>query len=86
MAKASTRQDFSNVKTISVDEKSFRHGLSYLTFVIGLDARRLMFGTERRVGSTLGAFVKDLKAHGGNAEQILDACCDLSPAFIKGVQ
>lgn len=86
VAEARAHQDFSKVKTISVDEKSFRRGHSYLTFVMDLDARRLMFGTEGRDASTLGAFVKDLKAHGGVAEQILDVCCDMSPAFLKGIQ
>lgn len=51
-----------------------------------LDARRLLFDTEGRDGSTLGAFVEDLKAHGVAAEQILDACCDMSPAFLGGIQ
>jgi len=30
--------------------------------------------------------VEDLKAHGGKAEQIQDVCCDMSPAFIAGIQ
>jgi transposase len=30
--------------------------------------------------------VKDLKLHGGEAEQIQNVCSDLSPAFIKGIR
>lgn len=78
--------DFSKVKTICVDEKSYRRGHRYITFVMDLAMRRLLFGTVGRDGDTLGAFVQDLKAHNGSAEQIQDVCCDLSPAFIKGIR
>lgn len=45
-----------------------------------------MFGTEGKDGGTLGAFVEDLKAHHRTAEQIRDVCCNMSPAFISGIQ
>ena len=80
------KQDYSKVQTIAVDEKSYRRGHRYITFVMDLDLRRLLFGTVGRDGDTLAAFVEDLKAHGGAAEQILDVCSDLSPAFIKGIR
>ena len=32
------------------------------------------------------AFAEDLKEHGGKPEQIKEACCDMSPAFISGVE
>ena len=83
---ARAKQDFSKVKTIAVDEKSYRRGHRYVTFVMDLDLRRLLFGTVGRDGDTLAAFVEDLKAHGGKAEQIQDVCSDLSPAFIKGIR
>ena len=83
---ARAKQDFSMVKTIAVDEKSYRRGHRYVTFVMDLELRRLLFGTVGRDGDTLAAFVEDLKQHGGQAEQILDVCSDLSPAFIKGIR
>jgi transposase len=83
---ARAKQDFSMVKTIAVDEKSYRRGHRYVTFVMDLELRRLLFGTVGRDGDTLAAFVEDLKQHGGEAEQILDVCSDLSPAFIKGIR
>ena len=83
---ARAKQDFSEVQTIAVDEKSYRRGHRYATFVMDLEQRRLLFGTVGRDGDTLAAFVEDLKAHGGEAGQIQDACSDLSPAFIKGIQ
>ena len=83
---ARAKQDFSKVKTIAIDEKSYRRGHRYVTFVMDLDLRRLLFGTVGRDGDTLAAFVEDLKLHGGEAEQIQDVCSDLSPAFIKGIR
>jgi transposase len=83
---ARAKQDFSKVETIAVDEKSYRRGHRYVTFVMDLELRRLLFGTVGRDGDTLAAFVEDLKLHGGKAEQILDVCSDLSPAFIKGIR
>ncbi len=83
---ARARQDFSKVQTICIDEKSYRRGHRYITFTLDLVLRRLLFGTVGRDGDTLAAFIKDLKAHGGSPEQILDVCCDLSPAYIKGIR
>lgn len=83
---ARAKQDFSKVKTIAVDEKAYRRGHRYVTFVMDLDLRRLIYGTVGRDSDTLAAFVKDLETHGGKAEQIRDVCCDLSPAFIKGIR
>ncbi len=83
---ARAKQNFSKVQTIAVDEKSYRRGHRYVTFVMDLEQRRLLFGTVGRDGDTLAAFVEELKAHGGEARQIQDVCSDLSPAFIKGIQ
>lgn len=83
---ARARQDFSKVQTICIDEKSYRRGHRYITFTMDLVLRRLLFGTVGRDGDTLAAFIKDLKAHGGSPEQIQNVCCDLSPAYIKGIR
>lgn len=83
---ARAKLDFSGVKRVCVDEKSFKRGHNYVSFFMDLEARRLMFGTEGKDGGTLAAFVEDLKEHNGTAEQIQDVCCDMSPAFISGIQ
>jgi transposase len=85
---ARDKLDLSAVQTIAVDEKSYRRGHRYVTFVMDMNPilRRLLFGTVGRDADTLAAFVKDLQAHGGKAESIQDVCSDLSPAFIKGIR
>ena len=50
-----------------------------------MDAKRLLFGCEGRDQKTVEAFAEDLKAHGGDPEQITDASIDMSTAFIAGV-
>ena len=84
VGEARAKQDFSKVQTIAVDEKSYRRGHRYVTFVMDLDLRRLLFGTVGRDGDTLAAFVEDLKLHRGEAEQIQDVCSDLSPSLHQG--
>lgn len=83
---ARAKLDFSGVTTICLDEKSYGRGHNYVTFFMDLGLRRVMFGTEGKDGNTLAAFVEDLKAHKGAAEQIRDVCCDMSPAFLSGIE
>ena len=42
--------------------------------------------TPGKDAGTLTAFKEDLQAHGGSPEQIKEACCDMSPAFISGIE
>jgi transposase len=83
---ARAREDFSGVKRIGIDETSVRSGHNYVSFFFDLDRKKLLFGTEGKDNETVTAFVTDLKAHGGDPEQITDAAIDMSKAFIKGVK
>lgn len=79
--------DFSDVTDIGVDETSARRGQDYVSIFMDLEQRRVMFATEGREASTVQAFAADLSAHGGAPKtQIKRVCCDMSPAFIKGVK
>ena len=83
---ARSREDFSSVTHLGIDETSIRKGHNYLSFFFDLTRRKLLFGTEGKDHSTIERFVSDLKAHGGEPEQITDAAIDMSKAFIKGVK
>jgi len=83
---ARQRLDMSQVKAIAVDETAARRGQDYVSLFMDLDRRRLLFGTEGNDQSTVEAFRKDLEAHGGSAERITEACCDMSQAFILGLR
>jgi transposase len=84
--KARAGMDFSEVADIGMDETSARRGQDYVSIFMDLQERRVMFATEGREASTVKAFAADLEAHGGEpTTQIERVCCDMSPAFIKGI-
>jgi transposase len=78
--------DFSDVVDLGMDETSARRGQDYVSIFMDLTAKRVLFATEGRDANTVRAFAADLKAHGGEpTAQIQRVCCDMSPAFIKGI-
>ena len=85
--KARAEADFSEVTTIGVDETSRSKGHNYITVFMELeeDRRRVVFATEGKDADTVRRFREDLEAHGGKAEQVQEACLDMSAAFIRGL-
>jgi transposase len=78
--------DFSWVGEAGIDETSARRGQDYVSIFMDRPEKRVLFTTEGRDAATVGAFAADLKAPGGQPKtQIQRVCCDLSPAFIKGI-
>ena len=83
---ARSKLDFSGVTRVGVDETSARRGQDYVSLFMDLDERRVMFATEGRDADTVKAFAEDLVAHGGEpSTQIETVCCDMSLAFMKGI-
>jgi len=82
---ARTRVDMSEVSRIGVDETGAKRGQRYITLVVDMEAKKLLFGVEGRDQETLKAFKADLVAHGGDPARITEASIDMSPAFIKGL-
>ena len=85
--KARGEADFSDATAIGVDETSRCRGHNYITVFMDLepDRRRVMFATEGKDAETIKRFRQDLEAHGGKGEQVREACLDMSPAFIRGL-
>lgn len=78
--------DLSGVTQVGMDEISARRGQDYVSIFMDLTERRVMFATEGREASTVQAFAADLRVHGAEpTTQIERVCCDMSPAFIKGI-
>ena len=78
--------DFSSVREVGVDETSSKRGHNYVTLFVDLGKPRTMFVTEGKDASTLSRFKEDFECHKGDAEAIEEICCDMSPAFIAGVE
>ena len=84
--KARSEQDYSEVKKVGMDETSSRRGHNYITVFVDMDKSKVLFATPGKDAATVTEFKKDLAAHGGSPENIKQACCDMSPAFIRGIE
>ena len=83
---AREQADYSDVKQVGVDETSSKRGHNYVTIVVDLKESKTIFATEGKDSTTIGRFKDDLTEHGGDPEAIDDVSCDMSPAFIKGIE
>ena len=86
VSEARKKENFSTVKNIGMDETSSKKGHNYVSIFADLDESKILFATEGKNADTVKAFVNDLKAHNGNAEQIENVSCDMSNSFIKGTE
>ena len=82
---ARDRADQSAVTRVAVDETASRRGHNYVSLFVDLVCRRVLFVVEGRDAGTVETFAKDLAAHGGDPKAIVEACIDMSPAFIAGI-
>lgn len=78
-------EDWSAVKAVGIDETSRKSGHHYISVVVDMDASRVLYATEGKDAAVVESFRKELEAHKGKAEQVEEVCCDMSPAFVKGV-
>ncbi len=82
---ARAHEEYTDLKAVGVDETSQKKGHGYITLFVDLDKRKTVYVSEGKNHKTLDRFSRDLRLHGGNADQISDFSCDMSPAFIKGI-
>jgi transposase len=78
--------DHSQVRQVGVDETSRRRGHNYVSLFVDLEESRVLFATGGKDASTVKRFKQDLIEHGGDPSAIEEMCCDMSPAFISGVE
>jgi len=77
--------DFSDVATIGLDETSNKRGHNYITLFVDLDKSKVIHATEGKDASTIKTFKEVFEDHNGNTPSVENISCDMSPAFIKGV-
>jgi transposase len=80
------RADLSRVRRVGVDETSSQKGHKYVSLFVDMDTKKAIFVTKGKDSSTVEAFKDHLIKHGGNPESIQEFSCDLSPAFISGIE
>lgn len=82
---ARKKEDYSELTSIGIDETS-KKGHNYITVVVDLNQKKVIFATDGKDSSTVGAFVADFKEHRGKSENIRIVTCDMSLGFKKGIR
>ena len=82
---AVARMELGHVRRVCIDETAAKRGHDYITLVVDIDGRRVVFVADGRSADTVLQFADHLEERGGDASHIKQASIDMSPAFIKGV-
>lgn len=77
-------QDLSHVTKISTDETSAKRGHNYVTIFMDPEKKNVICVSKGKDAGTWRECKTHLEAHGGHADRVIEACMDMSPAFIKG--
>ena len=83
---AVARRDLSGVRAVGLDECAKRTGHQDLTTFCDLDRTRVVSVADGKEAETVAAFAGHLAAHGAPPAQVTQACCDMAPASIAGVE
>ena len=81
---AVARMELSTVTRVCIDETAAKRGHDYITLVVDIDGRRVVFVADGRSADTVRQFADHLEDRGGDDSRIKQACIDMSPAFISG--
>lgn len=82
---ARSKEDFSDVVSVGIDETSSKKGHKYITLVVDIKSSKVIFVCEGKDSSTITKFSDDFQNHNGNPTNIKSACIDMSPSYIKGI-
>jgi len=80
------KEEYSHIDAIGMDETSRAKGHDYITLFVDLKAKRTIFVAKGKSAQTLHDFKEDFETHNGDTNNIKNVSCDMSPAFIKGVE
>jgi transposase len=83
---ARSNESFSEVHSVGVDETSRAKGHNYISVFVDLDNSKVIHVCEGRDSETVTSFKSDYEAHKGYAKNVTNFCCDMSPAFISGIE
>ena len=78
--------DYSTITCFGVDETSKKKGHHYITVFADLNSGKVLFVCKGKDADTLTQFSEFLQKNNGDPNNITFVCCDMSPAFINGIQ
>ncbi len=84
VSKAHTEDTIDNLVKIGFDETSIKKGHNYVTTMVDLDKRRVLFATEGKGADCIEKSVEFLNEKSVNVDSINHVCIDMSPSFISG--
>jgi len=84
ISKAHKEDEIEELIEIGIDETSSKKGHSYVTTLIDMRSRRVVFATKGKGSSTIEEAVNYLEEKSVDVEKIENVCIDMSPAFISG--
>jgi transposase len=84
--KARSNEDFSKIQSVGVDETSRAKGHNYVSVFVDLDNSKVIHVCEGRDSEAITSFKEDYEIHNGSAGKVTNFCCDMSPAFISGIE
>ena len=83
---ARSEQDFSTVTAVGIDETACTRGHKYVSLVVNLEDSKVIHISKGKDASVVSLFKEDFSAHNGEPGNVQQFCCDMSPAFIKGIE
>ena len=86
VSEARKKEVYDDVDKVAIDETSRKRGHHYVTLFVDLDQSKVIFATEGKDSASIGRFSNDFHDHGGDPDGVREVCCDMSPAFIDGVE
>jgi transposase len=85
ISKAHKDDKIESLEKVGFDETSVRKGHDYVTTIVDLLERRVLFATEGKGSDCIEKSVSYLKDKAVEVDSINQVCIDMSPAFISGV-
>lgn len=83
---ARLNEDLSQIDSVGVDETSRAKGHNYISVFVDLDSSKVIHVCDGRDSVAIASFKRDYEDHKGFAENITNFCCDMSPAYISGIE
>ncbi len=81
---AHNKDEIKDVHAVGFDETSTKKGHNYVTTMVDLDQRRVLFAAEGKSSESIKECVDYLDNKEVNLKEIEQVCIDMSPAFISG--
>lgn len=83
---AHTEDKISELENVGFDETSTKKGHNYVTILVDMQDRRVLFATEGKGADTIQQSVAYLESKDVAVEKVKNVCIDMSPAFISGCE